>query len=104
MRRTINSARHSRARRALGGKARQSLGREDWIAAARAELIAAGVNAVKVGRLARRLRVTRGSFYWHFKSHEDLLHELLRSWEKTNTEPFERALTQSGAPQGIREF
>ena len=84
--------------------ARQSLSREDWIAAARAELIAAGINAVKVGLLARRLRVTRGSFYWHFTSHADLLRELLQTWEQTNTDPFERVLRDDGPPQGLNEF
>src|SRR5688572_17713954 len=66
----------SSAKRASGnaaGTARQPYGRDDWIAAARNELIAAGVDAVKVGRLARRLHVTRGGFYWHFTSRADLL-------------------------------
>jgi AcrR family transcriptional regulator len=83
---------------------RATLGREDWILAAQTELISGGINAVKVERLARRLRVTRGSFYWHFTSHGDLLRELLKSWERTNTEPFERALTENGAPHGMKEF
>jgi AcrR family transcriptional regulator len=83
---------------------RETLGREDWILAAQKELISGGINAVKVERLARRLRVTRGSFYWHFTSHGDLLRELLKSWERTNTEPFERALTGNGAPHGMKEF
>jgi AcrR family transcriptional regulator len=99
-----STARSRRASRPAGAVARQSLGREDWIAAARAELIAGGIIAVNVERLARRLRVTRGSFYWHFKSHKDLLRELLNSWEQTNTGPFERALTGNGAPNGVKEF
>lgn len=80
-----------------------SLSRDDWIAAARALLIARGVNAVKIGPLARRLRVTRGSFYWHFTSRADLLRELLQSWELTNTVPFERSLA-NGADNGVREL
>lgn len=83
---------------------RATLGRADWILAAQKALISGGISAVKVERLARRLRVTRGSFYWHFMSHGDLLRELLKSWERTNTEPFERALTENGAPHGMKEF
>src|SRR3979409_150021 len=83
---------------------RQSLGRADWITAARAELLAGGVNAVKIGRLAKRPRVTRGGFYWHFKSRADLLNELLRSWEVSNTAPFERSVANGGARDGVREF
>jgi AcrR family transcriptional regulator len=81
-----------------------SLGREDWIAAARTELIAGGVNAVKIGRLAKRLRVTRGGFYWHFTSRADLLDELIQSWEISNTAPFERSLTSGSVRDGVREF
>jgi len=68
------------------------LDREDWIAAARKVLIRAGVGEVKVDRLARDLRVTRGSFYWHFKDRNDLLSALLLSWVRSNTEPFQRVL------------
>ncbi|MDB6091616.1 MAG: hypothetical protein JWN85_4400 [Gammaproteobacteria bacterium] len=83
---------------------RPFLSREDWITAARADLVAAGVSAVKVDRLARRLGVTRGSFYWHFKSHAELLRELLKSWEHTNTGPFERVLAGDETPRGVRKF
>jgi AcrR family transcriptional regulator len=48
--------------------------------------------------------MTRGSFYWHFKSHADLVRELLTVWERTNTEPFERVLTNGDTPHGIKEF
>jgi AcrR family transcriptional regulator len=83
---------------------RQSLGRDDWIAAARAELIAGGVNAVKIGRLAQRLRVTRGGFYWHFTSRADLLTALLQTWEVGNTAPFDRSLTSGSVRDGVRDF
>jgi AcrR family transcriptional regulator len=92
------------ARKRKASASSSSLGREDWIAAARAELIAGGVNAVKIGRLAKRLRVTRGGFYWHFTSRADLLNELLHSWEVSNTAPFERSLTSGSVRDGVREF
>lgn len=85
-------------------RARQLLKREDWISAARKELITSGVSAVTVGQLARRLKVTRGSFYWHFKSHGDLLSALLKSWEETNTGSFERALVGTSGGNGFTEF
>jgi AcrR family transcriptional regulator len=80
------------------------LAREDWIHAARDELIGKGINAVKVGRIARNLRVTRGSFYWHFSSHQELLRALLQLWETSNTRPFEEALNREGACVGHQEF
>ncbi|HVO46036.1 MAG TPA: helix-turn-helix domain-containing protein [Steroidobacteraceae bacterium] len=75
---------------------------EAWLEAARAELIENGILSVKVERLARRMRVTRGSFYWHFKSHKDLLRRLLRHWIATNTLPFERTLRRDR--NGLEEF
>jgi AcrR family transcriptional regulator len=62
-----------------------SLARADWIAAARALLVAEGVEAVKVTRLAEALGVTRGSFYWHFADRADLLDALLDQWARLNT-------------------
>jgi len=97
----------ARPRRVAGFAAktpRQALAREDWIRAAKDALIRAGINAVKVVPLARRLHVTRGSFYWHFKSLSELHKELLKAWERTNTEPFERALLTGEAPHAIKEF
>jgi AcrR family transcriptional regulator len=60
------------------------LTREDWVAVARKALIASGVDDVKVDVLARRMKVTRGSFYWHFKDRQDLLDSLLEDWVVNN--------------------
>jgi AcrR family transcriptional regulator len=60
------------------------LTREDWIASARKTLVDRGIDEVKVDRLARQMRVTRGSFYWHFQHRKDLLDALLTDWEARN--------------------
>lgn len=59
----------------------RNLNREDWLRAARLALLKGGVEAVRVAKLARDLRVTKGSFYWHFKGRDELLELLLREWE-----------------------
>lgn len=69
---------------------RRTLSREDWIDAARRVLETKGIGSVKVDHLARRLRVTRGSFYFHFRDRKDLLGALLDDWRRRNCEPFER--------------
>jgi AcrR family transcriptional regulator len=47
------------------------------------ELIAEqGVGALAVEALARRLGVTKGSFYWHFRTREALLQAALERWEQ----------------------
>ena len=60
----------------------QSLGKCDWLRAARLALLHGGVEAVRVERLARELHVTKGSFYWHFSDREELLEILLQEWEQ----------------------
>jgi AcrR family transcriptional regulator len=60
------------------------LTRQDWIAAARKVLVKRGVDEVKVDRLARQMRVTRGSFYSHFKNRKELFDALLTDWETRN--------------------
>ncbi|UVC11516.1 TetR/AcrR family transcriptional regulator [Rhizobium sp. TH2] len=61
------------------------LSRRDWIVAAFAALQQGGVSDVKVDRIADRLHVTRGSFYWHFKSRADLLSAMQAFWENEMT-------------------
>jgi AcrR family transcriptional regulator len=67
----------------------ERLSQTDWITAARDALIKGGVHAVKVDLISSRLKITRGSFYWHFKSRAELLQALLELWESQNTKPFE---------------
>ncbi|MGR3760343.1 TetR/AcrR family transcriptional regulator [Roseobacteraceae bacterium NS-SX3] len=59
--------------------------REDWLNVAMDVLITDGVEQVKVLSLAERMAVSRSSFYWYFKSRQDLLDALLKVWEQTNT-------------------
>lgn len=96
----------TRGRSARAPSRARPLSRASWIAAARAELLRGGISAVKIGRLATRLRATRGSFYWHFVDRGDLLRALLLDWEATNTAPFERVLEEQsgGPPNGVAEF
>jgi len=58
---------------------------EDWIECALTVLVESGIEAVQITALARRLDVTRGSFYWHFESREALLDALLTEWRARNT-------------------
>jgi AcrR family transcriptional regulator len=56
------------------------LGAEDWVRAGLVTLARRGVANVRVERLARDLKVTKGSFYWHFKDREALLDAMLETW------------------------
>ena len=51
--------------------ARTGKNRTDWVDAGQALLIEGGIDAVKLQRLTRRLEVTTGSFYHHFRNLDD---------------------------------
>ena len=75
---------------------RGRLSADDWAAAAREVLVTDGIGAVKILPLARKLGVTRGSFYWHFENHEALLNRLLEVWDETNSGTIIAAATRVG--------
>lgn len=56
-----------------------------WVQAGLSVLSEGGVMAVRVELLAKRLRITKGSFYWHFSGREDLLSTMLDEWERSQT-------------------
>lgn len=56
-----------------------------WLEAAYTMLTETGVDTVKIMPLAKRLGVSRTSFYWHFTDREALLDAMIRRWEEKNT-------------------
>ena len=61
--------------------ARAQLDRQTWIGEAVEVLAEEGIGGVRVEVLAKRLKVTKGSFYWHFTDRQDLLNALLAEWK-----------------------
>src|SRR3546814_20839261 len=62
------------------------LSAEDWAQAALDLIAENGVAAVAVEPLARRLGVTKGSFYWPFPSRHALLQAALERWASVQQE------------------
>ena len=58
---------------------------EGWLEAAYDALKESGVDAVRVMPLAKRLNLSRTSFYWFFQDREELLAALLARWKDKNT-------------------
>ncbi len=56
-----------------------------WLNAALELLLESGVDAVKILPLAQRLNLSRTSFYWFFKDHQQLLDALVARWREKNT-------------------
>lgn len=66
---------------------------ELWLRAAYDMLIETGISSVKVMPLAKRLGMSRTSFYWHFDNHQSLLDALIRRWKEKNTDNLIRQTT-----------
>lgn len=66
----------------LKKKERSTLSAGDWEQQALVLIAEKGIRAVSVELLARRMGVTKGSFYWHFPNREALLEQSLLRWEK----------------------
>ena len=60
----------------------------DWEQAALKAIAAGGLEAVAVEPLARKLGVTKGSFYSHFRNRDELLTAALWRWEDAQVNGF----------------
>jgi|TARA_R110000803_G_scaffold30755_2_gene69102 AcrR family transcriptional regulator len=56
-----------------------------WLNAAYDALLETGVDGVKIQPLAKRLNLSRTSFYWFFKDRKELLDALITQWREKNT-------------------
>lgn len=70
------------ARQRRKGPEASRLTRDDWLDAAFRAVVDGGMDAARVLVLADTLGVTRGSFYWHFADHADMMAALLARWRE----------------------
>ncbi|WP_454456323.1 TetR/AcrR family transcriptional regulator [Thauera phenylacetica] len=66
----------------IAKKPRTQLDRSAWVAGATEVLAEEGIAGLRVEVLAKRLKVTKGSFYWHFTDRRDLLMAVLAHWKE----------------------
>jgi AcrR family transcriptional regulator len=64
-------------------QAKRRLSREDWVGAALEAIARRGLAGVAVEPLAAQLGVTKGSFYAHFSSRDELIDAALGRWEES---------------------
>jgi AcrR family transcriptional regulator len=57
-----------------------------WLDAAYDVLVESGMDAIRIVPLAKRLKLSRTSFYWFFKDRDALLAALLERWRAQNTQ------------------
>ena len=63
----------------------RKLSRNEWIAGAFMALCEGGIDGLRVEPLAKRLGVTKGSFYHHFENRRALHLAMLDEWERLGT-------------------
>ncbi|WP_203142129.1 TetR/AcrR family transcriptional regulator [Marinobacter mangrovi] len=76
----MSEAKTRSTRRPASSGDKTQLTRDHWLDAAAGEVASSGFSHLRVLTLAKKLGVTRGSFYWHFKDHEDLVVSFLNRW------------------------
>lgn len=81
-------------------KERSTLSAGDWEQQALVLIAEQGIRAVAVELLARRMGVTKGSFYWHFQNRDSLIEQSLIRWEKHDAANLQASL---GAIEDPRE-
>lgn len=80
----------------------KTLNRESWLSAAFSALAEGGAEQVRVEVLAKRLKVTKGSFYWHFRDRTELMEALLESWKIGRIEAINMQTRLNGQSPGER--
>jgi len=78
---------------------RVTLSADDWAREALELIAEQGVQALAVEPLARRMGITKGSFYWHFSSRDSLLRRALSRWEEHDSRNLNSALGEIDHPR-----
>jgi len=80
------------------------LTKADWIRRGLRTLASEGAGALKVGPMATKLKVSRGSFYWHFRDIADFRAQLLGGWQARTTERVIQDLEERAEPDRLKHL
>lgn len=78
---------------------KKTLTAADWEQEALQLVAEKGVQALAIEPLARRMGVTKGSFYWHFAGREILLDQALARWEEHDSRNLNKSLGDISDPR-----
>lgn len=78
---------------------RVTLSAADWEREALDLIAELGIQALAIEPLARRMGITKGSFYWHFSSRESLLEQALIRWEEHDSRNLSASLGEIDSPR-----
>src|SRR5215475_9054270 len=80
------------------------LTKSDWIDHGLRTLANDGPNALKVGPMSATLKVSRGSFYWHFRDIADFRSQILRSWQERMTDQVIQEIAEKAEPDRLKHL
>lgn len=60
--------------------------KEDWIELGFKLFAQGGISAINVEKMSSKLKCNKSSFYWHFKSKEEFVDEIIKYWIREDTE------------------
>jgi AcrR family transcriptional regulator len=90
---------------AVKKKQKSTLSAGDWEQQALVLIAEKGIRAVAIESLAKRMGVTKGSFYWHFANRDALLEQSLLRWEKHDESNLQVSLGEITDPrERLRSF
>lgn len=87
-----------------GAQTRESLSRADWEQSALELIAEKGVAGLRVEPLARRLGITKGSFYWHFSDRSDLLQGALKRWDTLDAQHLQAFVDHSNEHDALENL
>lgn len=79
------------------------ISREEWLAKGLALLAEHGSEVIKIDRLCRHLKVTKGSFYHYFANRQAFVDDLLTYWLKKDTDEVIESLAGTADPHARGE-
>ncbi len=83
---------------ALSKAAGRQLDRTAWLDAAEKAIAEGGFSNARVLPLAKKLGVTRGSFYWHFDSHAAFILQIVERWKEREMQMLAKADIDTSNP------
>jgi AcrR family transcriptional regulator len=78
------------------------LTRHEWLARALDILALEGGAKLRVDAICDALRVTKGSFYWHFKDRDDFVRSVVQFWSAQFTDPVLERINEMGGAAKTR--
>ncbi len=72
--------------------------KEDWIVLGYKQFADKGIDGLIVERMAKKLRVNKSSFYWHFTNKQAFVQAIIQYWEMLSTSKIIEQVNKASSP------